>query len=113
MIRNIGISRDNQNVFAIDIWNGALSATILTWGAVIKDLRLAGHEPPLVLGFKSSNITLAIRPIFGAIVGRYANRINNGHATIAGSPYQFDTNFLSKHCLHGGKTGYGVRDWVP
>mgnify|MGYP001248347734 FL=1 len=52
MIRNIGISRDNQDVFAVDIWNGALSATILSWGAVVHDLRLAGHEAPLVLGFK-------------------------------------------------------------
>ncbi len=112
MIRNIGISGDNQDVFAIDIWNGALSATILTWGAVIQDLRLTGHDPPLVLGFKKFKHYPRYSPYFGAIVGRYANRINLGRASIDGRQHQFDTNFLGKHCLHGGKTGYDVRDWV-
>jgi aldose 1-epimerase len=112
MIRNIGISRENQDVFAVDIWNGALSATILSWGAVVQDLRLAGHEAPLVLGFKKFRHYPRYSPYFGAIVGRYANRINKGRATIAGNQHQFDTNFLGKHCLHGGKTSYGVRDWV-
>ena len=112
MVRKIGVSHDNQDVFAIDIWSGSLSATILTWGAVVQDLRLAGHEPPLVLGFKKFKYYPRHSPYFGAIVGRYANRISDGQAKIAGRPHQFDTNFLGKHCLHGGTIGYGVRDWA-
>jgi aldose 1-epimerase len=111
MVRNIGISRDNQDVFAIDIWNGGLSASILTWGAVIQDLQLAGHATPLVLGFRKFKHYPRYSPYFGAIVGRYANRIHLGQAEINGQSHQFDTNFLGKHSLHGGKTGYGTRDW--
>lgn len=111
MIRNIGISRDSQDVFAIDIWNGALSATILTWGGVVQDLRLAGHDTPLVLGFKKFKQYPRYSPYFGAVVGRYANRINKGDVLIDGTRHQLDTNFLGKHLLHGGKTGYGTRDW--
>jgi len=111
MIRPFGISRDNQEVFAIDIWNGNLSATVLSWGAVIQDLRLAGHNAPLVLGFRKFKHYPRYSPYFGAIVGRYANRIAEGRALIDGTAYQLDTNFLGKHLLHGGRTGYGVRDW--
>ena len=112
MIKTIGTSRDNQDVFAVDIWNQKLSATILTWGAVVQDLRLAGHPSPLVLGFKKFKHYPRYSPYFGAIVGRYANRIANGQAVIDGMNCQLDTNFLGKHLLHGGKMGYGVRDWT-
>ena len=112
MIKTIGISRDSVDVQAIDIWQDGLSATILTWGAVVQDLRLAGHRPPLVLGFKKFKHYPRYSPHFGAIAGRYANRIANGQFTLDGTPHQLDTNFLGKHCLHGGKSGFGVRDWT-
>ena len=112
MIKTIGISRDNVDVQAIDIWQDGLSATILTWGAVVQDLRLASHRPPLVLGFKKFKHYPRYSPHFGAIAGRYANRIANGRFTLNGTQHQLDTNFLGKHCLHGGKSGFGVRDWT-
>ncbi len=42
---------------------------------------------------------------FGAAVGRYANRINQGKLTIAGKPVQLPQNNYG-HCLHGGPTGW-------
>src|SRR6185312_12269399 len=48
---------------------------------------------------------------FGAVVGRYANRIRGGRFTIDGVRYQADTNFLGKHMLHGGSAGSGKRIW--
>lgn len=42
---------------------------------------------------------------FGAAIGRYANRIGNGHLTIDGQTYQLPQNNFG-HCLHGGPTGW-------
>ena len=42
---------------------------------------------------------------FGAAIGRYANRINQGKITLDGTEYQFPQNNF-QHCLHGGPTGW-------
>ena len=42
---------------------------------------------------------------FGAAIGRYANRINQGKITIDGTEYQLPQNNF-RHCLHGGPTGW-------
>ena len=65
----------------------------MSWGAVLQDLRLAGHDAPLVLGFDSFADYPGHSPYFGAIAGRYANRIRGGRFTIAGKRYQTDTQF--------------------
>jgi aldose 1-epimerase len=50
---------------------------------------------------------------FGASIGRYANRINQGQITLDGETYQLPQNNFG-HCLHGGPTGwqYQVYDVV-
>ena len=80
-------------------------------GAIIQDLRLAGHDAPLVLGFEHFEDYPAHSPYMGAIAGRYANRIAGGRFTIDGQHYQGDTNFLGKHLLHGGSRGFGKLTW--
>ncbi len=72
-----------------------------------------GNPTDVVLGY--DNIaqyadTLNSPSDFGASVGRYANRINDGKITVAGQEYQLtqnDTGNGAKHCLHGGaNTGW-------
>src|SRR5690606_4125070 len=46
-----GTTSDGETVQRFAISGGGLSAHILTWGAVVQDLRLQGHNAPLVLGF--------------------------------------------------------------
>ena len=111
MIKTVGVARDNKDVHAIDIWQDGLSATILTWGGVLQDLRLLGHNSPLVLGFPKFKHYPRYSPFFGAIVGRFANRINDGKAIINGDSYQLDTNYIGKHMLHGGTANYGNVCW--
>ena len=48
------------------------------------------------------------RSDFGAVIGRYANRLNNGQITIDGHVYQLPQND-GKHCLHGGPDGWQYR----
>jgi aldose 1-epimerase len=106
-----GTAADGSAVHRIRIRGGGLSAAVLTYGGVIQDLRLDGHDAPLVLGFDKFENYLAHSPYFGAVPGRCANRIANGRFTIDGARYQADRNFLGKHTLHGGAAGTGKRLW--
>ncbi|WP_245297080.1 MULTISPECIES: aldose epimerase family protein [Rhodomicrobium] len=107
-----GYLPDGQPVHRVAIQGGGLSATIINWGAVVQDLRLAGHADPLVLGFDNFADYPAHSPYFGAVVGRFANRIADGRFSIDGIAYQADRNFLGKHALHGGASGIGRQLWT-
>ena len=102
---------DGRPVERVKLKGGGLTAHILTFGAVVQDLRLEGHDKPLVLGFESFEPYLSQSPYFGAMAGRYANRIRDGHLEIDGQTYQLDQNFLGKHCLHGGFDGIAHQLW--
>jgi aldose 1-epimerase len=103
---------DGRKVERVTIRGGGLTAKIINWGAVIQDLRLAGHADPLVLGFEDFRFYPVHSPYFGAIAGRYANRIAGGQFTIDGRTYHADKNFLGKHTLHGGAGGMGGQLWT-
>ena len=68
-----GQTADGEAVHRHVISGGGLTAAVLTWGAVIQDLRLADHGVPLVLGFDTLDGYLRRPSYFGAIVGRCAN----------------------------------------
>jgi aldose 1-epimerase len=108
---HFGKTPAGERVQRFTIAGGGLTAKIINWGAALQDLRLAGHDAPLVLGFDRFDYYPQFSPYFGAIVGRYANRIAGGRFAIAGTQYQTDTNFLGKHTLHGGGKGFGKRVW--
>ena len=93
-----------------------MEACITNYGGRIVSLVVPdkdGNPTDVVLGY--DNIaqyadTLNSPSDFGASVGRYANRINDGKITVAGQEYQLtqnDTGNGAKHCLHGGaNTGW-------
>ncbi|TCD15489.1 galactose mutarotase [Oricola cellulosilytica] len=94
----------------IRIRAGGLTAHILTLGAIVQDLRLEGHEDPLVLGFETLENYARHSPYFGAIVGRFANRIANGRFKLDGQTHELSRN-NGGHCLHGGVDGFSSRIW--
>ena len=103
---------DGQSVYRLQLSGGGLTANVLTWGAILQDLRLEGHAPPLVLGFESFQPYLAHSPYFGATVGRVANRIGNARFDLDGKTFRTDANNRNgKHTLHGGAAGYGKSNW--
>jgi aldose 1-epimerase len=106
-----GTTEQGEKVRRHRISGGGLQASIMEWGAVVQDLRLDGHDAPLVLGFETFHDYPAASPYFGAIAGRYANRIRDGRFMIEGQRYQADRNFLGRHLLHGGADGIGKRVW--
>lgn len=108
---NFGKMPDGETVTRHRIEGSGLVAHVLSYGAVLQDLRLDGHDSPLVLGFEDFAPYLTDSPYFGAIAGRCANRIGEGRFEIDGVAYQVDRNFQQRHHLHGGAKGVGKRNW--
>lgn len=106
-----GHTDSGEAVHCITIAGGGLTAKVLTWGAVIQDLRLKGHESPLVLGYQEFADYPVYSPYLGATIGRSANRIRDGELTIDGKSYELQKNFHGLHNLHGGTLGAGKRLW--
>ncbi len=106
-----GTTADGAPVYVMTIKGGGLTASILTWGAVIQDLRLEGHPKPLVIGFRDFDDYLNYSSYFGATAGRYANRIAEGKFEIDGVSYQLERNENGTTHLHGGSNGIAKRNW--
>ena len=101
-------------VFEVTIASTAgASAKILTYGAVVRDLVVPASNglQRVVLGLNTIEDYLAYSPSFGAVPGRFANRIANGRFTLDGVAYQLDRKPGQKHTLHGGPNGFGHRIW--
>ena len=110
-VRSFGTLADGDEIHEVSIADGDLSASILTLGARVRDLRLAGIDHPLVLGFDSVEAYLAHGPYFGAICGRCANRIGRGRARSKAAPTNCRSNENGRHHLHGGFNGFSARPW--
>lgn len=91
---------------------GGLTASIITLGAVLQDLRLEGHDAPLVLGFEDLASYIDHSPYFGATPGRCANRIGDGRFSIDGVHYQLELNEKGLTHLHGGSDGMARQNWT-
>ncbi len=111
-IEAFGQTPEGEAVQRVTISGGGLTAKVITWGAVIQDLRLEGHEPPLVLGFDTLEDYLKYSPYFGATPGRCANRIAAGRFSIDGRDYQLELNERGETHLHGGSDGLARKVWT-
>jgi aldose 1-epimerase len=107
-----GTTPKGETVYRVKISGGGLTAHVMTWGAVIQDLRLDGHAAPLVLGFDNFADYPLHSSYFGATPGRVANRIGHGRFTLDGKEYQLDLNQQGKTHLHGGSDGLGKTNWT-
>ncbi|HUT28741.1 MAG TPA: aldose epimerase family protein [Sedimentisphaerales bacterium] len=88
-------------------------ARIMTYGAIVVSLEVPdrnGKMGDVVLGFDTLEEYLKGHPYFGAIVGRYGNRIGKGRFTLNGVEYKLATNNGENH-LHGGIKGFDKVVW--
>lgn len=88
-------------------------AEVISWGAVVRDLVVptrAGNRR-VVLGLQSLEDYVARSPHFGAIAGRFANRIRDGRFSLDGRSYDLPRNENGRTSLHGGGQGFGKRPW--
>lgn len=111
-IRNFGTGPAGEAVHLVTLRAGDLSARLLTWGARLQELRLAGTPWPLVLGAPGLAGYLGPMRNFCAVVGPVANRIAGATATIAGKECHFVANEAGQTTLHGGPQGTHARNWT-
>lgn len=86
---------------------------VMSYGAIILSLEVPdrdGKMADIVLGYDTLGDYLEDTPYFGAVVGRYGNRIGKGRFTLDGVEYKLATNNGPNH-LHGGRKGFDKVVW--
>jgi len=94
--------------------NNGLSVSVINYGAIVTEVNVPdrdGNFENVILGFENLQGYEGDDPYFGAICGRYANRIALGKFTIEGTEYQLATNNGPNH-LHGGHKGFNEAVWI-
>ena len=90
-----------------------MQVTFITYGGILTSIRVPDRQGRLdnvALGFNRLAQYEAEHPYFGAITGRYANRIAGGRFTLDGVDYQLPCND-GANSLHGGDAGFDKRIW--
>lgn len=108
-----GALPDGRVVRGFALRNGGVELEAIEYGAIITSLRTPDHRGQLgdvVLGFDSLEGYLTDSPYFGAVVGRFANRIADGRFTLDDTTYQLACNDGRNH-LHGGVRGFDKVLW--
>jgi aldose 1-epimerase len=111
---SFGTLPDGATVDMFTLTNGrGMEVRTIPYGAIIVSIRVpdrAGRIEDVVLGFDDLDGYVKRRTFFGAVVGRYGNRIAAGRFTLDGKTYQLATNNGPNH-LHGGVKGFDTRLW--
>jgi aldose 1-epimerase len=92
-----------------------MEAVITNYGGILMSLKVPGRTGQIddvVLGFDKAEdyITHKDHPYFGALVGRYGNRIGGAQFTLDGKTYRLAAND-GKNSLHGGLVGFDKKFW--
>ena len=105
---------DGKTVYGYLLSNrSGASAEVINIGAIVRTLEMPdrnGQLQDIVLGCDTVSDYLEQSPFFGAIVGRYGNRIQRGRFTLDGREYSLNVN-NGDHHLHGGPSGFHQRYW--
>ncbi|MEU5080214.1 MULTISPECIES: aldose epimerase family protein [Streptomyces] len=110
---HFGTLADGTEVHRWSLENGGTRMKVLSYGGVVQTLQLPdrhGRYANVVAGFDNLADYAADSPYFGALIGRYGNRIDAGRFTLDGKPYQLDVND-GDNSLHGGAKGFDKRVW--
>jgi len=95
--------------------SSGLEVTIITYGAIVTSVQNPKQRmPDIILGFNNLNDYVTLNspgPHFGALIGRYANRIANGTFMLDGVAYCLDAN-NGPNTLHGGFKGFDTKVWT-
>lgn len=94
----------------LEIKGHGLLARILPYGAALVDLRIDGYDAPLVLGMAPENYVSHPQFYMGAVVGRHANRIGFGQASVNGQSLNLKLNAPPHHSA-GGEEGFSRCAW--
>src|SRR4030095_24791 len=103
--KDFGKTPEGQNVDIYTLTNSrGAEAKITNYGGIVTSLKVpdrTGQPGDVVLGFDNLDAYLKGHPYFGAIIGRYGNRIAKGRFSLNGVEYKLAVNNGANH-LHGG-----------
>ena len=105
---------DSTALFVLNNNNG-MEVCVTNFGARIVSVLVPDRDGimrDVVLGFDNIKDYQNVKSDFGASIGRYANRINQGNITIDGEIIQLPQNNYG-HCLHGGPNGWQYKVYKP
>jgi aldose 1-epimerase len=117
---SFGKATDGTEIQLFTLTNpNGLKATISTYGGTLTSLLVPdkdGKMSDVILGFDKAEGYLSpefkkSNPYFGALIGRYGNRIAKGKFTIDGKAYQVGIN-NNGNSLHGGNVGFNQKIWT-
>jgi aldose 1-epimerase len=112
--RTFGILADGTAVDVMTLGHtGGVVMDVLTYGCIIASLEVSdakGAAANVVLGFDRLEPYVAASPYFGAVLGRYANRIAHARFAIDGVEHRVSANDPPHH-LHGGFRGFDKCVW--
>jgi len=109
-----GKTPDGQNVDLYTLTNkNGMQVAITNFGGIVVRIKVAdrhGKVEDVVLGYDSLDGYISDKSYFGAVVGRYGNRIAQGKFTLDGATYTLARN-NGENSLHGGIKGFNKAVW--
>jgi aldose 1-epimerase len=113
-VEAFGTVPDGTPVERWTLANGEMTVRVLTYGGVVQTLEVPdaeGHVDNVVLGFADlAGYVTDADPYFGALIGRYGNRIAGGTFTLDGTTHHLPIN-NGPNTLHGGPQGFDDKVW--
>ncbi|KIC64001.1 aldose epimerase family protein [Chryseobacterium taiwanense] len=114
-ISDFGITKNGDEIKKYTLINkNGMQAEIINYGGIVTSLTAPdrnGKYEDVVLGFtKPENYFNDNGYFFGALIGRYANRIAHAEFSLEGEVFTVDKNDNS-NCLHGGRNGFHTQIW--
>ena len=114
MRERYGAMPDGAQIDILTLRNAnGVTIRAITYGGIITSIEVpdrAGRPGDIALGFDSLAGYLTAHPFFGAIIGRYGNRIGAGTFTLDGAQYTLAKN-NGPNNLHGGEKGFDKQVW--
>lgn len=109
-----GTLEDGSKAYLFTLSNSNdVEVKITNYGGIVTSIRVPDNQGTfenVVLGYDSLGKYLEDDPYFGAIIGRYGNRIANATFTLDGNEYELAANDGDNH-LHGGEVGFNELLW--
>ncbi|MGW5635647.1 aldose epimerase family protein [Streptomyces sp. NPDC003832] len=104
---------DGTKIYSWSLENGGTRLKVLSYGGIVQSLEIPdrrGRYTNVSLGFDNIEDYVSSSPYFGALIGRYGNRIGKGKFTLDGKSYQLSVND-GANSLHGGSKGFDKVVW--
>ena len=112
--RSFGVTSEGQEVILYTLSNDdGMRIEVMNYGGIIRAIEVPdrnGKQADITLGFDTLEPYLGRHPFFGALVGRFANRIGKARFSLDGNEIQLAQNNGENH-LHGGIRGFDKKVW--